>query len=153
MCAGICDVSHEISQGAFFTFMREKLIFKEKKSILIVDDEPGFHHMFRFLLEPMGIDVSSAYDGLEGLESFKKGHFDLILSDVHMPKMPGPELFDRIREIKPDQLVIVMSSGSDPDYNFEKEAQNKGAVACLYKPFEVNQIIDVIEKALNKGNP
>ena len=89
--------------------------------------------------------VSSAYNGVEGLEQLKKRDYDIVFLDVHMPKMTGPELLKLIKGIKPLQMVVIMSSGSDPRQAFEKTARNLGAVSCMFKPFELDQIMKGIE--------
>jgi CheY-like chemotaxis protein len=113
-----------------------------ERHILIVDDEQGFHDLFGFILKPLGFTVSSAYNGVEGLERFKERNYDMVFLDVHMPKMTGPELLKLIREIKPLQLVVMISSGSDPRQAFEKNAKDHGAAACMFKPFELDQILE-----------
>ncbi|HAF95323.1 MAG: hypothetical protein A2X34_02090 [Elusimicrobia bacterium GWC2_51_8] len=118
----------------------------KEKHILIVDDEPGFHELFRFILEPLGFTVSSAYNGLEGLERLKEHEYDIIFLDVHMPKMTGPELLKLIKGIKPLQLVVIMSSGSDPRQAFETTVKGLGAAACMFKPFELHQIMKNLER-------
>jgi CheY-like chemotaxis protein len=116
-----------------------------ERNILIVDDEQGFHDLFRFILEPLGFTVSSAYNGVEGLERLKERDYDIAFLDVHMPKMTGPELLKLIKGIKPSQVVVIMSSGSDPRQAFEKAAKDMGAAACMFKPFELDQIMKNLE--------
>lgn len=65
---------------------------KKIRSVLIVDDEPGFRDLFRFHLEQEGIRVESARDGIEALEKLENGCFDIVFSDIHMPRMDGPTL-------------------------------------------------------------
>ena len=125
-----------------------------QRHILIVDDERGFHDLFRFILEPLGFTVSSAYDGVEGLERLKERDYDMVFLDVHMPKMTGPELLKLIKGIQPSQLVVIMSSGSDPRQAFEETAKKLGAAACMFKPFELEQIIknlELIPKGEDRG--
>jgi len=121
-----------------------------KNKILVIDDEQGIRDLFQYLLEPLGYQVFTACDGLEGIEMVKKNEFDIIFLDVHMPKMQGPEVLKIIKEIKPTQIVIIFSSSSDPDYLFESKAKELGAYTCLYKPVDVNEILDIINKALEK---
>lgn len=116
-----------------------------ERHILVVDDEQGFHDLFRFILEPLGFKVSSAYNGLEGLDRLKERDYDIVFLDVHMPKMPGPELLRLIKAIKPLQLVVIMSSGSDSRQAFEKTAKDLGAISCMFKPFELDQIMKNLE--------
>ena len=123
---------------------------KKKTSILVVDDEDGIRDMVRFLLEPMGYAISCATDGLEAVEMAAKTKYDIILLDVHMPRMRGPETLEKIKQIHPSQIVIIFSSSSDPFYVFEAGAKQKGAFDCIYKPFELHDLLTVIDAARNK---
>ena len=122
-----------------------------KIRILVVDDEQGIRDMFRFLLEPQGFEVFTACDGQEAVEMVTKGKYDLIFLDVHMPKMRGPEALKAIKKIRPDQLVVIFSSSSDPNYVFETEAKHLGAFDCLYKPCDIDDILKVVDAALHQG--
>lgn len=120
-----------------------------RKKILVIDDEQGIRDMFRFLLEPEGFEVFTANDGVEGIEMVKKDNFDIVFLDVHMPRMRGPEALAHIKQIKPNQVVVIFSSSSDPNYVFESEAHKFGAYTCLYKPVDVNELLEIINKILN----
>ncbi|MHB8878759.1 MAG: response regulator [Myxococcaceae bacterium] len=117
------------------------------KSILIADDEVGFRDLFCFNLEPLGYEIVAVVDGLEALEMLGKRSFDLVVLDVHMPRMGGPEALATIRELRPDQRVIVLSSSSDASHSFESRATASGALACLFKPVELDELIGAIESA------
>lgn len=123
---------------------------KKQVSILVVDDEDGIRDMVKFLLEPMGYAVSSAVDGLDAVQMVEKNKYDIILLDVHMPRMRGPETLEKIKEIHPSQIVIIFSSSSDPYYVFEAGAKQKGAFDCIYKPFELHDLLGVIDSAQKK---
>ena len=86
----------------------------------------------------------------EGIEMVKKDTFDMIFLDVHMPVMRGPEALKIIKQIRPEQIVIIFSSSSDPNYVFETDAEKNGAFECIYKPFNINDILSVIEKVLGE---
>jgi DNA-binding NtrC family response regulator len=120
------------------------------KKILIADDEEGIRDLFRFLLEPQGFEVFTARDGAEAIEMVKNNFLDIVCLDVHMPVIRGSEAFKMIKKIKPEQVVIIFSSSSDPDFVFESEAKNLGAFECLYKPFNIDDLLVIIERALNK---
>lgn len=119
-----------------------------KTKVLIIDDEQGIRDLFKFLLEPRGFEVDTAVDGLEGVEKFKKDNYNIVFLDVHMPKMAGPEVLKAIKQIKPVQIVVIFSSSSDPNYEFESKAKDLGAYTCLYKPCEIEEILRVIEEAV-----
>jgi len=124
---------------------------KGQRNALIVDDEQGFHDLFRFILDPMGFTIDSAYNGVEGLQKLRDTDYDIVFLDVHMPKMTGLELLGIMKGIKPSQLVVVMSSGSDPHQAFEKTAKESGAISCMFKPFELDQVIENVGRILNNG--
>lgn len=117
-------------------------------SILMADDELGFRDFFCFTLEPLGFEIVAVADGLEALEQLEKRAFDLVVLDVHMPRMGGPEALAKIRAIRPRQRVIVLSSSSDASQTFENQATAFGASACLFKPVELDELIGAIERAL-----
>jgi DNA-binding NtrC family response regulator len=121
-------------------------MLEEKKTVLIVDNEQGFHDLFRFVLEPLGFEVHSAYDGTDGLERVRKQNYSIVFLDVHMPKMTGPELLKEIKKIKPGQFVVMMSSGSDPKQAFERTAKELGAADCMFKPFDIEQLMTHISR-------
>lgn len=120
------------------------------KSILVADDEEGIRDLFRFTLEPLGVEVFTARDGWEALQTFQARSFDLVILDVHMPRMTGPEVLSRIREVRPTQKVLVVSSSSDASHSFEQRVTEFGASECLYKPVELDELIGSIERALSE---
>ena len=123
-----------------------------KKMILVIDDEAGFRNLHQFLLEPLGYSVEFAEDGRQGFEMAAKKCYDLILLDMHMPNMNGIEVLRRIKEIHPEQKVIISSSNSDETHSLEEVARKLGAFDCLYKPMDVADIFKVINRALNASS-
>ncbi|OGS27497.1 MAG: hypothetical protein A2297_09845 [Elusimicrobia bacterium RIFOXYB2_FULL_48_7] len=119
---------------------------EKKARILMVDDEQGIRDLFKFLLEPLGYQVFTAIDGLEGVEMVKKESFDIVFLDVHMPRMRGPEALKVIKQLRPNQPVVIFSSSSDPKHIFEEEAKKLGAYTCIYKPVEIDEILKIIEE-------
>ena len=119
--------------------------------ILVVDDEQGYRDLFTFMLEPLGMKVTCVGNGLQALEKLNEKVYDLVLMDVHMPKMGGPETLKRIRVTWPNQKVIIFSSSSDPEFRFEKEAKEQGVIECLFKPVDDAEIQRVLKKALGGG--
>lgn len=117
-----------------------------RRSILVVDDELGYRDLFRCLLEPLGFSVFSAPDGPACLELVRQRDFDMIFLDIHIPKSSGHEVLRNIREIKPHQRVVVMSSSSDPTHRFGERAQELRVSGCLYKPFDVDQLLNAVEE-------
>ena len=78
-------------------------------TILLIDDDITIRGFLQDFLEDRGFNVENAGDGLEGVEKFKKGSFDLVVCDMLMPKMIGLDVLRNILQVKPDQRVIIMS--------------------------------------------
>ena len=119
-----------------------------RKSILIADNEQGFRDLFPFTLEPLGYEVVVVSDGQEALDQVRQRSFDLVILDVHMPRMDGLESLTRIRELRPAQRVLIMSGSYDPDQTFESRATEAGAMSCLSKPVALDEILQAVEQAL-----
>ncbi len=128
--------------------MMDRAHAAKHKSILVADDELGFRDLFSFCIAPLGYDVVAVCDGVEALEAIKARPFDLVVLDVHMPRMGGPEALAKIRELRRDQRVIVLSSSSDANHRFENSARELGARACLFKPVELDELVATIEHAM-----
>ena len=119
-------------------------------SILLADDEQGFRDLFHFIFEPLGYEVVTVEDGKQALDAIQGRPFDLVVLGVHMPRMGGPEALAALREIRPDQRVIIVSSRFDPTASFEIEAVRSGVADCLFKPMEIDELIAAVEKALHR---
>ncbi len=122
-------------------------------TLLVVDDELGIRDFLRFALEPMGLGIEVAPDGEEALRRIAEREFDLVILDVHMPRMSGPEVLARIHQLRPRQKVLLTSSSSDSTHASEKQAIDAGALGCLFKPFELEELIAALERALERSLP
>lgn len=118
--------------------------------VLVVDDEEGIRSLTKRCLEHHGFEVSTAADGLQALDLMTQdpSRYSLVLIDISMPNMSGPELLDRVRELRPT-MPIVMSSGYE-----KKETMVRinlvGRCAFLRKPYVVQDLVDkVIEAQLS----
>lgn len=120
-----------------------------KKRVLVVDDAAAFRDVFEFILEPLGFEVDTAEDGVEGLERVEARGYDLVFSDIHMPKMSGLGLLRSVRRLRPEQPVVMMSSGSSPRDALEESVMELGAASCLHKPFTIAQLLGAVEETLH----
>ena len=109
--------------------------------ILIVDDEKQICEEFSDLLQEEGHEVETALSGAEAIQKVENSSFDLIFLDVLMPRMEGREIFENIKKIR--NVPVVIMSGYIPP-NKEKEVLASGAVACLKKPLDFNQIRNLL---------
>ena len=82
---------------------------KTKKSVLVVDDSATVRETQRKILESEGFDVDTAIDGVDGWNSFRLSKYDIIVSDVDMPRMTGFELVEKIRSINTKIPIVIVS--------------------------------------------
>lgn len=116
-----------------------------KGKILVVDDNEDLCEMLKDVLEMEDFEVSIALDGPQAIEQATEQDFDVVLMDIKMPKMDGIETFRKMKEIKPDTPVIMITA-----YAVEqliREAMKLGAYAALKKPFNFDELLKTIDKA------
>lgn len=117
---------------------------KKRARILVVDDDASMRKIISHELE--GYAVGTANDGIHGLELFKSGEFDLVVTDLKMPNMGGMELLAEILIINPEAKVIVISGYIDePTRNLLMQI---GAAAVLEKPMGVIEINEHVGRIL-----
>ncbi|MGB2770347.1 MAG: response regulator [Candidatus Zixiibacteriota bacterium] len=111
--------------------------------ILVVDDDPIIRKLLLEVLTNDGHQVAVAKNGLEGLNLARRQPFQLVFMDVHMPIMNGLEALISIRNLYPEMAVAMMDSYPD---QLVRQAESKGALTCMHKPFDLNEIREVIEE-------
>ena len=116
--------------------------------ILLVDDEEGFMRTGQEILEQLGYAVVTAADGLAAFEIFKRNpsHFDLVVSDVAMPKMTGLELTKKIKMMRP-AIPVILSTGYKEGID-DAVRQNLDICDILLKPVLARELTEAIQKAL-----
>jgi len=119
-----------------------------KGKILIVEDEKSMREVLRILLEGEGYDVTAATDSLDGMGLLNRDIFDMVITDIKMPKINGFEILKKIREISPDTLVIMITAFGTTESAIE--AMHLGAYDYIHKPFKIDEIRVVVKKALEK---
>jgi two-component system response regulator PilR (NtrC family) len=118
-------------------------------TILVVDDEQSMREFLTVLLENQGYRVIAAPDGERALTLITEQLPDLVISDVRMPKMDGIDLLTRVREQHPHLPVVMMTAYASSDSTIR--AMQLGADDYITKPFRIDEIRLVVEKALAKG--
>ncbi len=115
--------------------------------ILIVEDEPTLVLIVKDTLESLGFDVSTAYDGEQGLKAFYERKPDIVVADVMMPRMDGFEMVRRIRETDRKTPVLFLTARSA--VNDVVEGFELGANDYLKKPFGLQELVVRIKALLN----
>jgi two-component system response regulator PilR (NtrC family) len=104
--------------------------------------------VLEILLEGENYDVTSASNGLEGLSYISKDIFDLVITDMKMPKVDGFELLRKIKETSPDTIVIMITAFGTTETAIE--AMKLGAYDYINKPFKIDEIRLIVKKAIEK---
>ena len=115
--------------------------------ILLIDDTPDVSLYLAKLLQRLGHAVDAAADGTEGFAKANSGEWDIIISDLKLPGEPsGMELVRKIRSVRPDTALIVVSGFPTPE--IIRECDTLGVKDFLTKPFEVSFIRSVVERLM-----
>lgn len=121
---------------------------EEKAGILIVDDNVSLCKTMSFVLRRKGYAVTIANDGPEAIERVREGPLDMIFMDIKMPLMDGVETCKRIKKIRPEAVVVMMTAYAVED--LVEEALNKHAYTCLYKPVDMEEALRLVDEILER---
>ncbi|MBP2674225.1 MAG: two component, sigma54 specific, transcriptional regulator, Fis family [Deltaproteobacteria bacterium] len=116
--------------------------------ILFIDDDPAGREVALFNLRKAGYDVTAAGDGREGLEAFGAAPFDLVVTDLKMPGIPGMEVLRKVRAQAPEVPVLVITAFGNVETAVG--AMKEGAYDFIGKPFHREQLLLSVEKALER---
>ena len=114
--------------------------------ILVVDDEPANLRLLGYILSLKGYQTAEAKDGLEALELLGQFRFDLVISDVRMPRMDGVALARHIVSSQPITPIFLITA-----YQFDsREDISALNVPCLGKPYSFDELLSQIQKLLGE---
>ena len=118
------------------------------EKILVVDDEPSLREVLSIMLKRAGYFVTSVTDGEEAVELVQKEIFDLVITDLRMPKIDGMEVLKAVKSASPETVVLIITAFATADSAVE--AMKHGAYDYLTKPFQVDEVQLIIRNALEK---
>lgn len=119
-------------------------------NILIIEDDQRVAQLTQRGLEEQGFAVTLAYDGLSGKKLALQNDYDLVITDIVLPKMDGIDLCKEVRQIKPDLAIIMLTAlGTTDD---KVEGFDAGADDYLVKPFEMRELLARIRVLLKRNN-
>lgn len=113
--------------------------------IIIVDNELNARETLRDLLESRGYHVSTAGDGVEALRSFEETAFDVVFTELQMPRMGGLELLNRLKERFPEAFVVLLTRNGPTELAVQA-TKNHGAFDCIPKPPDQKRLFTLINK-------
>ena len=117
--------------------------------ILLVDDDRTTLQSLSHTLSGEGYLVEEAQDGAQAVRLIDEERFDLVLTDIRMPKIDGFGVLDHVRSSAPDTPLIMMTG--DPTVA-RIDALSRGATDCLLKPLELEQLMRRVEEVLSERN-
>lgn len=117
----------------------------KKASVLIVDDNIGLVKTMSFALRRKGYAVTTAEDGPEAVTRVEERPFDIMFMDVKMPVMDGVETYRRIKKIRPEAVVVMMTAYAVEE--LVQQALQEGAYGIIYKPLDIEKVIALCERA------
>jgi YesN/AraC family two-component response regulator len=131
-----------------------KLMQFKNFTILYVEDDMDTQELIENILQDYFKEVFVASNGEEGLSIYQKENPDIVLSDIHMPKMDGLTMSDEIKKLNPEQLIALFTAFNDPGYM--DRAAKLGIDTYIMKPLDKKQFFNslsflVLTLDTNKG--
>jgi DNA-binding NtrC family response regulator len=118
------------------------------KRILLVDDDEHSRQSLKQILAEDGYDVTTCADGAEVLGVMEHSEFDVLITDLKMPKMNGIELLEKVKETKPDIHTIIITAFGETDTYLK--AMNVGAADYLNKPIDYTELTRILKALESK---
>jgi DNA-binding NtrC family response regulator len=115
------------------------------KKILVVDDERTIRSLISDLLEGEGFEVRAAKDGQESLDEMEREDFDLVITDIQMPRLDGLAMLEAMKRAGRKEKIIIMTGGG-----LAMDLPNEGmptVLSRLQKPFRLSNLLDVVSAA------
>ena len=118
--------------------------------MLVVDDYPDTCATIALVLKRKGCRVASAENGEQALALVKERKYDIIFIDLKLPTIDGLQTYRAIRALDPNVTVVMMTGYRDEMAALVETALRSSASVCLYKPFEPEQVLSIVE-AIRQG--
>jgi len=127
---------------------KTKPILKEqrKATILVIEDEEEVRNLLADILIDSGHHVETASDGIQGIELFKEKDFDMVFTDIGMHGMSGWEVAESVKRIT-GKIPVAVITGWNVEME-KSEMRERGVHLIAHKPFEVNQILDLVQEGM-----
>ena len=128
--------------------LREITKISQTLDVLLVEDEQDILDITTNLLKVFFPNIDTATNGQEGLEKFKQNDYDLVVTDIKMPKLNGIDMLVQMKEINPDIYTIILSAVTEKDIILE--TARLGIDGYLFKPLVFEQFLNILEVIISK---
>lgn len=123
---------------------------KQGALILVVDDDPGTCMTLKNILIKKNYQVGIAHNGEKAIAIAQEKIHDIIFIDMKLPTINGLEVFLKIKAIDPELVAVIMTAYRQEMADQVEVALNNSAYACIYKPFDIEKLLRLIEEILEK---
>jgi putative nucleotidyltransferase with HDIG domain len=121
---------------------------EDRPRVLVVDDEKFIRDIIADFLGMEGYIVRTAEDGSSAVTELERARYDMVISDLKMPKMGGLDLLKEVARVHPDTLTVIMTGFGTVETAID--AMKKGAYDYILKPFKVEEIVHIVQRGLEK---
>ena len=123
--------------------------FRGHERILFVDDESALAELGKHMLERFGYEVTAIASSIDALEIFRSqpDRFDLVMTDMVMPKIRGDRLAKKLVEIRPDIPIIICTGRSEQ--MSEEKTKRLGIKALVMKPYVMKDLASIVRKVID----
>ena len=121
---------------------------EERPRVLVVDDEKFIREILAEFLGMESYLVRTAEDGSSALAELGRSHYDLVISDLKMPKIGGMELLEAMAKVAPNALTVIMTGFGTVETAID--AMKRGTYDYILKPFKVEEVTMIVQRDLEK---
>jgi len=128
----------------FDEFLKDITAVTKKMKLLYVEDNKDARESSILILEEFFDEIVVGVDGLDGLEKYQSDKFDIVISDINMPKLDGIMLFEKIRETNKDIYLVLLSAHNEVEYYERSTVLN--LEGYLLKPINIAVLLTILDK-------
>jgi DNA-binding response OmpR family regulator len=118
--------------------------------VMIIEDDEETRSLLKEFFEDEGFETDSVSNGVDALRMLSKDSFDLVITDIRMPGLTGLDILPRMRRLKPDTPIIVMTADGSDD--MRRKSYERGATIYLEKPIHLSKLRAVIRETVLRGS-
>ncbi|HVR20660.1 MAG TPA: HD domain-containing phosphohydrolase [Polyangiaceae bacterium] len=122
---------------------------EDRPRVLVVDDEKFIRDIIADFLGMEGYIVRTAEDGTSAISELERARYDMVISDLKMPRMGGLDLLKEVARAHPDTLTVIMTGFGTVETAID--AMKRGAYDYILKPFKVEEVVHIVQRGLEKS--